>query len=393
MRNNLLLAWRYLRHTPVRSLLVSGAVALTLLLPITVQVLVDEYGRGLVQRAQDTPLVAGAPGSRYDLVLSSLYFSGRTPDVTSMAEVERIAAEDLSLTIPLLARATAAGAPLVGASHDYFEFRELRAASGSLPLRLGDTVLGSALARRLGLGPGDHLLSDQRNLYDLSRAYPLRMRVTGVLEETGGPDDATAFVSLETAWVVEGIGHGHQAAEEARDDVLLDRDEEGVVFSPAVVEYTEITDANIDSFHLHAPAEELPVTAILVVPHDARSSTMVKARFRVWESMQLLVPLEVVEELLGFVLRLKLFLDANALLVGGATLLFLTVLVLLALEARRGEMRTLGRLGCARGTVARLFLTELLLLLLGGLALAAMTAAGLWALAPDLSELLRGPAS
>ena len=46
-----------------------------------------------------------------------------------------------------------------------------------------------------------------------------------------------------------------------------------------------------------------------------------------------------------------------------------------------------------RGTVARLFLTELLLLLLGGLALAAMTAAGLWALAPDLSELLRGPAS
>lgn len=390
MKYDLLLAWRYLRHRPGRSLVLSVGIALTLLLPLAVGTLVDDYGAALVSRARATPLVVGAPGSRYDLVLSSLYFTGRTPRGTSMAELERVAESGLALPVPLHARATAGGAPLVGTSHDYFLVRGLAARRGSLPLRLGDAVLGAAVARELGLEPGDSLLSDQQNLYDISRAYPLRMRVTGVLAPTGSPDDAAVFTSVETAWVVEGLGHGHQDAADAGEEVLLGRDEEGVVFSPAVVEYTEITEENIASFHFHGEPADLPLTGILVVPHDERASTLLKARYRVSDTAQMLVPLEVVEELLGLVLRLKLFLDANALLVAVATVLFLGVVVGVSLEARRGEMRTLARIGCARGTVARVFSTELSLLVLAGVLLAAVCAGLLWALAPPLGELLAG---
>ena len=38
-------------------------------LPLAVRVLIAEYRDGLVRRADDTPLVVGAPGSRFDLLL------------------------------------------------------------------------------------------------------------------------------------------------------------------------------------------------------------------------------------------------------------------------------------------------------------------------------------
>ena len=64
MRSTLLLARRYLAHHLLRSVTVVVAVALTLLLPFTVELLVSDFTRMLAARAPATPLVAGAPGSR-----------------------------------------------------------------------------------------------------------------------------------------------------------------------------------------------------------------------------------------------------------------------------------------------------------------------------------------
>ena len=46
-------------------------------------------------------------------------------------------------------------------------------------------------------------------MYDLSAEYPLKMRVTGILAPTGTPDDLAVFTDVKTAWVIDGIGHGH----------------------------------------------------------------------------------------------------------------------------------------------------------------------------------------
>ena len=88
MSPTLRLAWRYLAYHRVRTALLVLCVALVFLLPLAVQLLVDSYSRALGARAAATPLVAGAPGSRYDLVLNALYFEGRVPGPTSLAEVE-----------------------------------------------------------------------------------------------------------------------------------------------------------------------------------------------------------------------------------------------------------------------------------------------------------------
>jgi hypothetical protein len=98
----------------------------------------------------------------------------------------------------------------------------------------------------------------------------------------------------------------------------------------------------------------------------------------------MLEPAEVVAEVLAFVLRVKGFHDANMLLVTVAGTLALSLLVLLSLRARAGEIAALFRIGCAKGMVLRMVAAELALALGAGVALAA--AAG-WAIARGLGRL------
>ena len=55
--------------------------------------------------------------------------------------------------------------------------------------------------RALGVDPDAPAI---RTLFDLAGVYPLKMHVAGVLEPTGGPDDAAVFVDIRTSWVIEG---------------------------------------------------------------------------------------------------------------------------------------------------------------------------------------------
>ncbi len=383
MSGALLLAWRYLTHHAARSVVLACGIALVVFLPLFVQGLVADFRADLGARAASTQLVCGAKGSRYDLVLSTLYFRGRTPEAIDMAEVRALAADGLARPIPILARATAQGHPVVGTDHDYYDERGLVAARGALPALLGDAALGANVAAALGLGPGDHLLSDADNLYDLTGAYPLRLNVRGVLAETGTPDDDAVFCDLRTAWVLEGLGHGHADATEVGDDRVLRRDEDGVSLNASLHTYQEITPETAAGFHFHGEEDALPVTGVLVRPTDAKARAILKGRYRLSERAQLIDPTEVVDELLGFVVRIRRFFDANSALVGLATLLFLAVIVALSVEVRRGELETLRRIGCARGTVARMLAAEWAILIAAGATLgwaAARVAASMIAL-------------
>lgn len=375
MKSALLLAWRYLAHHRARTILLIVAVASTALLPIAVNTLVTRYSAALLERARSTSLVLGAPGSRYDLVLNALYFTGRVPTRLSMAEFTTLAAADQARAIPIHVVHHAKGFPVVGTSVDYFEVRGLAFAAGTPFAELGEAVVGARVARELGLAPGGFLLSDQGSLYDLTMRYPLRMRVVGVLAHSGTPDDGAVFVDVKTAWIMDGLGHGHVDAKAATPNEVLGAKNDRIALSAAVVEYQEVTPENVDSFHFHGDPDTFPLTAVLVEPYDARAQTLLKGRYRVEKAAQLLVPTEVIEEILGFVLRLKRFFDANAVLVSVATVMFLALVVLLSLRLRQREAETLFKLGCARATIARILALELAICVGCGLVLAVAGAA------------------
>jgi putative ABC transport system permease protein len=142
MMRLLLLTWRYMAFNKIKSAIMVVCLTITLFLPIAVHVMISHYEDDLMARAESTPLIVGAKGNRYDLVLKSLYFTSENPESITMTEVNAVSDSGRAKTIPLHIAFTAKKRPIVGTSLDYFEFRGLDVVAGTLPLQLGDVVLG-----------------------------------------------------------------------------------------------------------------------------------------------------------------------------------------------------------------------------------------------------------
>ncbi len=352
----------YLRHHWGRSGVLVLCLGLALALPWTMHTVLRDFAGALTARAEATPLVVGAQGSPFDLALHALTFRNAPPGRLSRAEVVRAAGTDGTQVIPIFSAHQARGFPVVGTDFAYFDFRGLTMAAGRRPLRLGDCVVGSAIARQLGLQPGDTLLSDPVNPFIIGGHQPLEMRVTGVLQATDSADDEAIFTSLATAWIMDGLGHGHDEQPDTPEG-LLAAEGEGVTLSPAVETFLRITPENIGSFHFHGDPDTFPLTALIVLPADERATTLRLGQYRHEEGRQALRPTEVTAELLGAFLRLEKFLRLQQgvtwLIAGG----LIALVGLLAARLRREEFDTLACLGGSRGTIVRLQILEWLILL------------------------------
>jgi putative ABC transport system permease protein len=361
MIDSLYIAWRYVTFNKVRTATLIACVTLIAVLPLTLEALLAESERQLLSRADSTPLLLGAKGSALDLVMNALYFDDEVPELVSMATVEEIADSGLATPIPLYVRFKARQFPIVGTTLDYFDFRSLQIAQGRQLALLGEAIVGADVAERLSIAAGDSLLSSPETVFDLAGVYPLKMRVVGVLQQSHTPDDLAAFVDVKTAWVVQGLVHGHEDLSRSNDaTVIIDRSDANVIASAKVVQYTEITEQNIDSFHFHGDPEQYPLSGVIVVPEDDKSGTILRGRYLAGESPhQLVVPETVIDGLLANVFRIKNVLDAVIFVVGIATVLALTLVFALSIRLRQREISTLFRLGGSRLTVARLLLAEI----------------------------------
>ncbi len=377
MRGLLFLAWRRVWFDRVRCGILALCLALALFLPLATALLVARHERELLARSDATPLVAGAQQSRFDLVLGALTF--RAPKLAPIpwSEFEALAESGQALCVPLHLGTSARGRPLVGTTPEYFELRGLELAQGTRPLVLGDVALGADVARELGLGPGDALPSDPRELYDLSRPASQRLTVCGVLEPSASADDGAGFVDVKTAWLLEGLIHGHGDASALDERLVLARAPGAVTLSGELVELQEVTPANQQSFHGHADPGAAPLAAILVVPRDARAHTLLKARLNASERWQMVEPRAVVAELQGLVLRVKALLDGLFGLLGLSTLALTLLVLWLSARMRAPEARMFERIGAARASLRWLQALEIAMIaLLGaGLALVALVVA------------------
>jgi len=365
MTDSLYIAWCYLQHHKVKTALLLAAITLIVYLPAGINVLVDESAEQLRSRAVSTPLIIGARGSDLDLVLNSLYFASTPPETTTMAEVVRVRETGLAMAVPIYSRFRAHGHPIVGTSIDYFDVRHLTVSTGRLFAILGECIVGSAVAREEHLVAGDIILSAPENVFDLAGVYPLKMHVVGVLAPTGTPDDRAIFVDVKTAWIIEGLGHGHQNLSKAKDqDVLLANEDNVLTANASVLNYNEITSDNVDSFHFHGDLGEFPITAVIAVPHDEKSKALLMGRYLAPDdNSQAVIPIEVMDDLLATVLRLRRFIIAGALLLGLATVLTVGLVFMLSLRLRQREMATMAKLGCSRFRMAGIVACEVLLVI------------------------------
>jgi putative ABC transport system permease protein len=221
MIDSLYIAWKYVGFNKIKTGTLVVCITLISFLPISLELLLNESERQLMSRAVSTPLIIGAKGSSLDLVMNTIYFGDEMPELINMDASEEVMDGDLALPIPLYVRFRARGNPIVGTSLDYFGFRGLKISKGRQMTVLGDCVVGSKVAEGLGLVPGDHLVSSPETLFDIAGVYPLKMTVVGVLDKSHTSDDLAVFVDLKTAWIIQGLGHGHQDVTKIKDPTLV----------------------------------------------------------------------------------------------------------------------------------------------------------------------------
>ncbi|KAA0916361.1 ABC transporter permease [Aquicoccus porphyridii] len=356
--NAFFLAFAYLRFHWGRSLVLVLVAALILSVPIISQVLLNGSQKALTERAEETPLVLGRRGSQLDLAMNALYFSDDRAEPVTMADADAIWDSGLALPIPLNTAFETNGARIVGTTLEYFDFRDLEVTRGRQMALLGEAVLGARVAARLDLEPGDTVVSAPQNLFDLDGVYPLELNIVGVLAGTGTADDEAVFVDIKTSWVIAGIGHGH-------DSVLSPGATQGDIVAAAdIVEFNRITQENIDSFHFHGDPASYPVSAILLVPNDTRDATILRGRYLDPENaVQMIVPKDVIGELVGRIFRIKSLLDAVTLIVGAAALAAVGLAVFLTYRLRAREIQTAFKIGARRGMILRLLAAETVILL------------------------------
>jgi putative ABC transport system permease protein len=368
----LYLAWRYLAFHRFKTAILVTSITLILFLPVGLRVLVEQSSEQLTARAVATPLVVGSKGSPLELVLNTLYFRSENPEPMHYGEATRVDDTGLALSIPMYVRFHSQGHPIVGTTLDYFPFRGLRIASGRNLTTLGECVVGARVARSLEVGPGDDVISSPENVFDLAGVYPLKMRVAGVLAYSDSPDDDAIFVDIKTAWIIDGIGHGHQdltRREAAR--AVLSREGNKVVANASVVQYNEITAENIDSFHFHGDLSGYPLTATIAVPPDQKASALLQGRYQgADEVAQIVRPVTVMDELLDTILTVQSFVVAGAVIVGLATLASAALVFMLSLRLRRREIETLFKIGGSRLSVGSVMASEIVVVLVTGVLLA-----------------------
>ena len=388
---NFRLAWQYLRRHRLQTTALVFAIALLVFLPLAAHLLVWHYDQLLSGRAEQTPLLIGAKGNRFDLTLKALYFRTDYEDEIRQADWQAVRKMKLGTSYPLhlwhgLTQRNITGRqlapwPLVGTTSAYLDFRGLELRAGRRPEILGEILLGAAVARESGLGVGDMLVNQPRLNFDLSQGQQYELTISGVLAESGLHDDGAVFTDLKTTWILDGIGHGHA------DPTHSQPDED-------VAHYQKITRDNLNDFHFHGADDTFPLTALIVDPAGEDEAERQKSRIRIaahfnhTETRQALVPLDVVQELLDLVFAIQRLFNVNVMIIAAAVGGLFLLVVFLSLQLRRKEFETLFKIGIARKSMRQLVMAEYALIF--GLALCLvllMIGALLWC-RPWLNQML-----
>lgn len=377
MIDSLYLAWRYVAYHKVKTGILVVSLTLMIYLPVALHLVITNSERQLMLRSASTPLIVGAKGSSLDLTIGTLYFELKQMETIGMDQAQRVEDSGLALAIPLYTRFRAREHTIVGTTLDYFAFRNLTIARGRQMTRLGECVLGASAAQRLGLEPGDDVLSSPESLFDLAGTYPLKMKVTGILDRSYSPDDEAVFVDLKTVWIIQGLGHGHQDLQTLDDpDVLLRAEGKTLTANAKLLQYNEITDANIDTFHFHGNMSDYPITAVIAIGPDKKSEDILRGRFQsTTETAQIIRPIETIERLTDTIFKVEGILHSAFALVSLATLLLIVLVMMLSVRLRSREIFTMFKLGCSRLKIASMLASELGITLVMSISLALILAA------------------
>lgn len=381
------LAWRYVLRHRIQTLLLASALGVVLAIPFSIRLILSAAESAMHARAEATPQVIGARGSALDLLLTALYFKRQPLPPLPQSSLEEVRKTQSGRAIPLYIRFHAQEAPIVGTQLDYFAFRHLTLAQGRIFGRLGDCVVGSALAKNRDLSAGGSIFSSQEQVFDMAGIYPIKMRITGILNANGTADDHAVFVDLKTTWLIQGLAHGHDDL--VSTDAVLTQESDNVVGNASVRMFNEVTDRNLSTFHFHGDALSYPLSAILVSPKNAKSEAILAGHYTKSENpAQLIRPLDEFNSLLGTLFQIETLTLTILGMLAFAALSVSALVFALSFRLRRTEFCTLADLGISHMALRLTKALEVVFIGLLALGIAAILVLSVWINAESVVTLL-----
>lgn len=328
------LAFLSLWRRPLRYGLLVLLTAVACALPVFVIQLAGGLYQGLNRAAAPFPILAGAKGSPYQLVLNTVFLRDRPIGNIPYGEVETLRqSSKADQVLPLAFGDSFRGFRLCGTEQEIFSYVVpgehkpwLRTVQGRRFTGTGEAVLGAETARLTGLQVGD-VFQSSHGFIVKGKAHPHPYRVVGILAPVQGPYDKAILVPLEDIWEAH-AGHGS-----------------------ALV-----------------PGQKGEVTAILVRPKGYGQAMQLLAAWQRKKggSSQLLFPAQSLIALYGMVGQSRQFWITLSLgLLGAATLVTLLALYWDG-TSRMEEWALLQALGASHWKTQSLLLLEQFLLLLLG---------------------------
>lgn len=210
---------------PLRYGLLLLLTAAACALPVFVTQLTGGLYKGLNRAAAPFPILAGAKGSPYQLVLNTVFLKDRPIGNVPYSEVDFLRhTGKADLVLPLAFGDSYRGFRLCGTEKEIFSYvvpgdkkQWLMPAQGRVFSHHGEAVIGAETARLTGLKVGDTFTSNH-GFVEKGHKHNHPYRVVGILQPVQGPYDSSILIPIEDVWEAHSHHAGGEAAEAHREE-------------------------------------------------------------------------------------------------------------------------------------------------------------------------------
>lgn len=205
------LAFLSLVRRPLRQFLLFLLIVVTCALPVFILQMVGGLYGGINRAVSPFPILAGAKGSAYQLVLNTVFLRDRPVGNIPYEEMEKLVDTGKTQAVyPLGFGDNYRGFRIVGTRANLFSYRPVKnrdpwlsLQEGQIFQKEGEAVIGSETARLTGLKVGDTFRS-VHGTSSKGRAHDRPFRVTGIAKPVGGPYDTAIFIDMKDVWEAHG---------------------------------------------------------------------------------------------------------------------------------------------------------------------------------------------
>ncbi len=341
-----------LRARMFSTITTSATVAVAVALLLVLLGLRDSGRQAFNRGAGNMHLLISASGSELESVLDGIFYANAPNNFIPWAKYEQISqSQPWAYAIPVQMGDSYRGLPVIASTREFFDIYEpslgqpWTLAEGRFFEDTWELVVGAQAARTTGLQIGDILaLTHGTGSSDAAHVHKeFEFTVVGIAEVTGSPHDRALMSTLEGSWVL----HAH-------DRRLSEDPTAGITTVDDIEEHDKL------------------ITGIYarVFTRPGRNSSAalqsVHYQLRLDPQITAVSPSAQITKLLGIVSNI----DQIFLAMAGAVLLSSGIAIMLALynsmEQRRRQIAVLRVLGCSKGRVFSMVMTESAMLGLAG---------------------------